>query len=162
MRDGSGQLRGQGNQEGFLLFRKAAVLALPDDQHPEHGTVLDNRHTEEGMIGVFARLTRKTITRMAGCIFNIDRLFTLTDHAHQSFTQTETHPTYRILSQAFRGTQDILPVLNILQINGGDIHLHRFTHALHDDVQRLLKVRCRIYFLYNSSQRIQHEIKTSV
>ena len=121
MRDRTGQLRGQRYQEGLFIFCKTAVLPLSHDQHTQHGSVLDDGHTEKGMVGGFAGSAGETIARVAWCILEVDRFLTLADHADQSFTRGQSDVANGILAQTFRGTQHKLARVGRLQIHRGNI-----------------------------------------
>ena len=69
MRDGTGELGAECEQEGFLLFGEAAPLVVADHQHAQHLAMLNNGHTEEGVKPLFAGFRRQNVGRMVGRVF---------------------------------------------------------------------------------------------
>ena len=85
--DGAGQLGGQGHQQGYLVVLEAPRLALAQHQHAQHLAILDDGCAEKAAEAVLAGLMGKQVTRVTGCIVQIDGLRPLADQADQAAVQ---------------------------------------------------------------------------
>ncbi len=103
----SGQLRTHGNQEGLFALIELAALLLLDHQYAHHPAVVNNRHTQEGGIALFASLGKVAETGVRCRIFEVDRLLTGTDVTDQTLAGAQGNGTDGILVETFGRHQHV-------------------------------------------------------
>src|SRR6185503_4199056 len=85
LRDDAADLRRDGAEEADLVAREAPAPERLHDQHADRHAALDDRHAEEGMVLLLARLREELVAGMRDGIDRHHRLELLDRHAGEAF-----------------------------------------------------------------------------
>src|SRR5690606_10757822 len=155
-RDDTGELCGEGDEEGLLAFVKTALLEVLDDPHAENLAMVDDGHAQEGVELLLSGCRQIAIVGMGRRIVQIHRFGVAGHQADQAFTYPQADPTHGFLPQAFGGHQHVAVELRVEQVYRADLRIHGFPDPVYDDIECCLQILRRIHFLYNFSQSFQH------
>ena len=135
MTDGARELRTEREQECFFLFGETPALTLPHDQHTEHGTVLDNRHTEKAVIDLFTDLAAQNEIGVVRGVVQVERFFAAHHLTHQPLAEVQSHLPDDAGAIAVSGHHHILLCIVVDEVNRTDIDRHGLFDARDDDIQ---------------------------
>ncbi len=131
-------------------------LTLTQNQNTQDLAILDDRRAEETVVALLPSVDDALIARMGGCVIEVDGLGPLAHQTDQSAPELQAHPPHGILAQTIGRMQDMPVIVEVVQIHRANIGAHRLFDAMHDDGERLLKIRGVVDFLNDPPQGFQH------
>jgi len=154
--DGASQLGCQGEQEGYFVIFKLTRLTLAHHQYTQNLPVLDNRNTEETMIGDLAGIGDKQVTRMAGGIIQVNRFSALTNQPDEAPVHWQSDLSHRLPAQSVGSAQHMVSHFVISEIDRADIGFYGKFNLPHDHLQRAIQIRCAVHLLDDSVKNFKH------
>ena len=112
----AGQLRPQGDEEGFVLFVVAALVRLLHHQDAQHAPLVDDRHSQEAGVALFPGLGEIEETGVGVCLLQVKRLLAFGHQADEALTRFEDDLPHRLAVQADGFHQHQFIVLGIVEI----------------------------------------------
>src|SRR5262249_33142413 len=106
-------------------------------QHPLDCTRLDQRHAQEGVVGIFAGLGEVLEARVLKGVGHHDGGHLFRDQARQSLVKAHAHTTDTVLPEAQGSAQDQLPLFVLQEVDRADVGVKASLDELHNVGQRL-------------------------
>ena len=140
MGDGSGELRRQRAEKGFLVIVERALPALRDDD-AERVPVGNDRHAEEHRVGLLAGVLEQHEAAVFQRIVEADRLRFLGDQPDQPLPGGEPDsPDHFAVQTAVGHQHQVVPLARHVDEDGAGIDLERIDQAVDDDIERGLEI----------------------